>query len=387
MVPAQIVRFRTEPIAMQRHSDGMRLLPLLLLCAAPLAAQTLVTVPNGYDNLEGTSASRTPFGWTAGRVQYLVDGAQLCPNFAVITNLRLRLDGGNFNVDALAAKTFTATIQAYEVPITPQTMISNFASNVGSATSTTVFSGSLSIPAATRVLPYPNPWTIDIPLQAPIVYQRANGNLLLDILLTGSTGDNWPADGFFFHATEPRGETTRIWADATCSTSSGSLSIDVASTFGNGALGSALVVSHTATPTAPASIDFVYHVLGFDKTQSGGVPLPIGLAPIGAPSCKLNVDPFFGALVATSAGSVSWGIPAQPELIGVPVFVQAAGLDFGNGVFVPSNNAWQVRIGATVPNAGPAQMVHQSNYSGQATGALSPTGYFGLVMGFVGSFG
>jgi hypothetical protein len=30
--------------------------------------------------------------------------------------------------------------------------------------------------------------------------------------------------------------------------------------------------------------------------------------------------------------------------------------------------------------------VHRSNYTGQATGSLSPTGYYGLVVGFVGTF-
>ena len=104
----------------------MRIPTALLSFVAPLAAQTLVTVPNGYENLEGTSAARTPFGWTSGRVQYLVDGAQLCPNGALITSLRLRLDGGNFNVDAPVAKTFTATIEAYEVPVTPATMSATF---------------------------------------------------------------------------------------------------------------------------------------------------------------------------------------------------------------------------------------------------------------------
>jgi hypothetical protein len=45
-----------------------------------------------------------------------------------------------------------------------------------------------------------------------------------------------------------------------------------------------------------------------------------------------------------------------------------------------------VRLGAPVPPAGPAQMVHRSNYTSQSTGSLSPTGYYGLVMAFVGTF-
>ena len=376
----------SELARIQRHSVHMRFLFAFLSFSAALAAQVLVTVPNGYEGLEGTSAARTPFGWSSGRVQYLVDGAQLCPNVALITSLRMRLDGGNFNVDAPVAKTFTATIDAYEVPIGPSAMSATFALNVGTAVPVQVFSGTLMIPATTRVLPYPNPWTLDIPLTTPLIYTRANGNLLLDITVVGSSGDNWPADGFFFHATEPRGEATRIWEDAACASPSGSLSIDVPAAFGNGAVGSALQVTHTATPAAGAVVDLVYQVLGFDNRQSGGVALPTPLSAVGAPLCSLHVDPFFGTLSVGGFGSVSWQVPLQPELVGVPVFVQAAGLDGANNQFVPSKNAWQIRLGNSTPNQGPAQMVHRSNYTTQTTGSLSPTGYYGLVMGFVGSF-
>lgn len=72
--------------------------------------------------------------------------------------------------------------------------------------------------------------------------------------------------------------------------------------------------------------------------------------------------------------------------LGLPLFTQAVAIDFATGTFVPSRNAFQVRLGDVVPPSGPAQMVHRSNYTGQATGSLSPTGYYGLVVGFVGTF-
>jgi hypothetical protein len=359
---------------------------LLSAAAAPLAAQGFVVVPNGYENLEATSAARTPFGWTSGRVQYLVDGQQLCTTTAVITNLRLRLDGGNFNVDAPTAKTFQCTIDAYEVPLTPATMTDTWATNVGSATPISLYDGTLTIPAAARQLPYPNPWTIDIPFQAPLVYMRANGNLLLDITVTGGTGDNWPADGFFFHATEARGEVTRIHDDATCSTPAGSLSITVPQTLGNGVVGGNLQVDHTATAQGGATLDFVLHVLSLDNRQSGALPLPVPLGALGAPNCLLNLDPQLSALVPTTAGAKTWQLPASPSAVGVPIFTQAVAWDTTAGNLVPSRQSWQVRIGAGAPPAGPAQMVHRSNYTNQTTGSLSPTGYYGLVIGFVGAF-
>ena len=361
-------------------------LTVAAIASSALPAQTLVVVPNGYEALEGTSAARTPFGWTSGRVQYLVDGSQLCQSVAVITNLRFRLDGGNFNVDAPVGKTFQCTIDAYEVPIAPAAMSATWTTNVGSAVATNVFNGPLQVPAAVRQLPYPNPWVLDIPLAVPLVYTRANGNLLLDLTVTGGSGDNWPADGFFFHATEARGEVTRIHEDLGCSTASGSLTIDVPQVVGNGVVGGSLQVNHTATPAPGATIDFVFHVLSLDNRQVGGVPLPISLAALGAPACLLNVDPQLGALVPTANGGQTWALPASPSAVGTALFTQAVGIDFTSGTFVPSRASFLVRVGDAVPPAGPAQMVHRSNYSNQSTGSLSPTGFYGLVVGFVGSF-
>lgn len=377
-----------EPVGRDRHSAGMQIASPFVFVgfAAALAAQSLVVVPNGYEHLEGTSAARTPLGWTSSRIQYLVDGSQLCSQVAVIQSLRLRLDGGNFNVDAPVAKSFQATLDVYEVSVTPATMTATFASNVVGATPTNVFNGTLVVPAAARVLPYPNPWTVDLVLTQPFVYTRSNGNLLLDLTLTGGSGDNWPADGFFLHGTEARGETTKIQEDVACASPVGSLSLDVPAVAGNGVVGGTLQVAHTVTPVGGAAVDFVYHVVSLDNQQSGGVPLPVSLAVLGAPACLLNVDPQIGVLVPTAAGGVTWPLPGGPAALGAALFTQAVAIDFTSGTFVPSRNSWQVRLGDVVPPTGPAQMVHRSNYTGQATGSLSPTGYYGLVVGFVGTF-
>lgn len=376
-----------EPTTLDRHLTVVNQIACMfvpLLCVAA-SAQTQRVVPNGYESLEGTSAARTPFGWSSGRVQYLVDGDQLCQSTAVITSLRLRLDGGNFNVDAPVAKTFQATIDAYEVPITPDTMSSDWLTNIGSATANQVFSGTLQVPGASRQWPYPNPFTIDIPLSQPLVYLRGNGNLMLDLVVTGGSGDNWPADGFFFHATEARGEVTRIWDESACSTPAGSLSIDVPQTQGNGVVGGTLQVDHTATPTAGVQVPFVLHTLSIDNQQVNGQPLPVVLGALQAPSCQWNVGLDVTSLLNSSTGSQVWQLPASPSAVGIAVYTQAIGLS-STSVLIPSQEAFQIRVGSTVPAAGPAQMVHRSNYTTQTTGALSPTGYYGLVVGFVGTF-
>lgn len=374
----------------ERHSEVMHqraLIAMSFVFPVAAAAQSAVVVPNGYDQLEGTSASRTPFGWSSGRLQYLVDGDQLCPNLAVITNLQFRLDGGNFNLDAPVGKTFQATVVAYEVPIAPGTMSAQWANNLGVAIGTTIYSGPLTVPAASRQYPYPNPWSIDLVLPQPLIYQRSGGNLLLDLTVTGGTGDNWPADGFFFHGTEARGEVTKIWEDTSCTNGRGdTLSLAVPQVAGNGVLGGTLQVTHTATAAGGGAIDFVYHFLGLDHLQANSQPLPIALQGLGYPNCQQNVVPLLGQLLPVSAGQCVWALPADPTLVGLPLFTQAAGFDLGAGLAVPSRNSFQVRIGDVIAPAGPAQMVHQSNYVAQTSGALSPTGYFGLVVRFVGTF-
>lgn len=387
-LPVHILSKPPELAGSQRHCTGMHRLPIVLATMAlALTAQGAVVVPNGYELLEGTSAARTPFGWSSGRVQYLIDGAQLCSTFALLTNVQFRLDGGNFNVDAPTTKTFQATLVAYEVPITPSTMTNNWTNNIGAATGTTLFSGSLTVPGAQRVYPFPNPWTIDIPFLQAFLYQRGNGNLLLDLQVSGASGDTWPADGFFFHGVEPRGEITKIWEDNACTNARGdSLSLSVPQVLGNGVVGGQLQVQHTAVARLGGNLDFVYHGIGLDNRQHPSGPLPLGLAGFGFPGCQQNLDVLLGQLLATSSGSCLWNLPTSPTLVGLPLFTQGVAFDTAAGLAVPSRNAFMARIGAAVAPVAPAQMVHQSNYVAQTTGSLSPTGYYGLVARFLGVF-
>jgi hypothetical protein len=89
----------------------------------------------------------------------------------------------------------------------------------------------------------------------------------------------------------------------------------------------------------------------------------------------------------SQSGSFGWAVPLDPTLIGAAVFLQSFGYISATGTLVPSNNAWQVRLGSDQPrSSGPLQMVHRGNYNGETTGFLSPSGYYGLVVGFDGIF-
>lgn len=75
-----------------------------------------------------------------------------------------------------------------------------------------------------------------------------------------------------------------------------------------------------------------------------GTPLPFPLAPLGAPGCSVDVDPFVTAvLFANGQGDAQWGLglPANPAFLNVDLFQQGMVLD-------PAANA----LGVTTTNSG-----------------------------------
>lgn len=92
------------------------------------------------------------------------------------------------------------------------------------------------------------------------------------------------------------------------------------------ALGTTFPLQMTSLPPSPS---FAYLALGFDLATWNGIPLPIDLAAIGMPNCKLWVEPLAGALLSTTAGTASFAlpIPALPALAGQVLGAQALSFD------------------------------------------------------------
>jgi hypothetical protein len=95
--------------------------------------------------------------------------------------------------------------------------------------------------------------------------------------------------------------------------------------------------------SAPASTPALL-VLGFSDSSWNGVPLPLPLAPQGAPLCQLLVGPdVFLATATTSTGgaTVSLPVPGDPAAMGLRYFQQFV-------VYDPGANA----LGSTFSNGG-----------------------------------
>jgi hypothetical protein len=85
-----------------------------------------------------------------------------------------------------------------------------------------------------------------------------------------------------------------------------------------------------------------FFILGFSSTSYGGSPLPLSLAPLGAPGCSLSVSADVLFPVANVLGIAQWSLTVPP-IPGGQFFVQAVAFD-------PPANA----LGLTTSNAGHA---------------------------------
>lgn len=87
-----------------------------------------------------------------------------------------------------------------------------------------------------------------------------------------------------------------------------------------------------------------FGVLGTSTTSWAGQPLPLDLAPLGAPGCRLYLAPADTRTLTVAGGAADWlqPIPLALPLIGVTVFAQAGTLLAAN---LATSNAAQLVIG------------------------------------------
>lgn len=88
--------------------------------------------------------------------------------------------------------------------------------------------------------------------------------------------------------------------------------------------------------------------IGLSNTSWAGNPLPLDLAPIGAPGCTLLAAPDVAQPVFNWGGYATWTwlVPAQPTLAGLHFYNQAAAIDHSNALGLVFTNAGDGRLGA-----------------------------------------
>jgi hypothetical protein len=157
-----------------------------LAAAAANAASTSITVPAGYEIVEGNSATIAPFGVGEGisvRYQQVYDAAQFegtMPNGGLITEIDFRVDGP-------LGHGFASDLRDVQINLStsanaPDSLIPIFSANVGVDDTIVVGRGQLLISGTGfGNIGIPSPLDVRILLISPFLYRPEAGNLLLDV--------------------------------------------------------------------------------------------------------------------------------------------------------------------------------------------------------------
>lgn len=162
---------------------AVRLCRWAVLCTACLGLVfgAAVVAPGSLAGVEGNGNNGYPFsiGAQTMRYQQVYDSSQ----FAAFGGPRV-ITGIAFRPDLQTGGAFSTTLSSVQIDlsttaVTPGTMSTTFANNVG-GNNTTVFSGALSI-SSSFTGPGPKNFDIIINLLTPFTYDPGLGNLLLDV--------------------------------------------------------------------------------------------------------------------------------------------------------------------------------------------------------------
>lgn len=163
----------------------LALLSLLILPAASANAATIVA-PNGYDTTEGNDANGSPFTNFTGRYQQAYGASEFASGLLSISEIAFRTDASPATQDWLAQLSFSIRLSTSANPV--GSLSTTFADNIG-ADDTLVFTA----PAAATYGgtnaggPAPNAFDLVLTLDAPFLYDSANGDLLLEVLMDTNT--------------------------------------------------------------------------------------------------------------------------------------------------------------------------------------------------------
>lgn len=299
-------------------------------------------LPAGMAGTFGGSDNSIPFTWTPNRYQQVFDGSAL-PTPFTMAGLSLRQDDRGPIAHGV---TVDLEIRVGYTTRTPTTLGTTFASNFDSGAAVVV------LPRAQIVFPDqpanptdPADFLLTIPWPITFDWVPAAGrNLLIEVAVFGNSngGSTW---GYPLDATW--GGTARLYGAGPTAVT-GTLESNYGLVIGIRAL------THTAVPTlystSTPQINDTFRVrigqarasssavlfLGFSNVSWSGVPLPLDLAWLGAPSCAVltSVDNVQTVrLDATGAGSHSYALPNSIYLLGLRFYNQALVADPGVNLF------------------------------------------------------
>jgi hypothetical protein len=317
----------------------------LLLAAAiaaisvPAVAQTFRTLPVYADVVDGHQSLGLPFGKPGFRSQILVSGVQLAATGASLNGIRFRADRW------LAPPTIGTQVPNVTVRLSHTSVValsSAFAANVTGPAST-VFQGTVSLPAQGIGNAGPLPWNIVIPFSQPFAFTTTAGNLLVDIVGNNSAAGS---PNYFLDAGEAGGAATQFGVSGD-HPSFDNLLLFVAT--GNDLIARQLSPGHTIDFISSLFFTTAPGVLALGTTPQ---PVPIDLTPIGAPTNFLYLDPLlfvphtWTPSPIGSHATFALVVPNNPAFVGATIYGQSAILvPNANPLGVITSHAVETRLG------------------------------------------
>lgn len=346
------------------------------LLATAVVGQTRV-IPADRTNTEGFVSHQYPFSYSEVRFQQLWDGAELANTNAVLSGVEFRRDGAS--ATANNARSWNYTVTAYETLVAPASMTTTWSNNRGANPGTVVLNGAINVPAGNPTYPTPQAWSIPLLFNLPFTFNRSNGHLLLEIEGNDPANlfDTWPVDAEnLWRAT--RGDSVRVSA-AACTGGNGArvtLGLSSATTL---VLGGTLTVNMTNT-----TLTTFANWIGASNQTYQGLPLPLDLGLVGAPTCFLGADI---AIQQIGGSAFAWPIPLVPQLENQVLFTQALGVAPGaNAANFVTSDAFQVRLGGSSGAVARFQSVYRRSDLPNPVGFMSGLSFYGAIARFQGTF-
>jgi hypothetical protein len=312
-----------------------RRLSAFLAVLASAAAQAPLVLPTSHAAYEGTTWTNIPFGRsTPVRVQAVYDAMLFPGGPHTLAAIAFRLDGDT----PAASKQVDCEIRMSTAALPLVATSATFAQNRG-ADEVVVLPRQLVTLPAHSVLASPSPFLPAIALPVPFAYDPAAGALLVEIVVFGQGPGSYALDATFV-CDSPE---VLVGPPACAPLQGQPLQLQSATTqvmWGRPWLVRAL-------DAAPGALV----VLALGATDTGtwnGAPLPVDLAPAGAPSCFVSidiVDTFFQVALGDGTATFAFAVPNDPGLVGQWVRFQAATVGSGlNGLGVVTSQARKVQV-------------------------------------------
>ncbi|MEZ5967308.1 MAG: hypothetical protein R3F56_25955 [Planctomycetota bacterium] len=342
------------------------------LVAVSPRAQSGLPIPTLAAFTEGNDLTSYPFGRTAFRAQQVVHGSAIAPNNATINALGYRADNDN-SANKPAVSIANVQIDLSPTTVDQLTMSTTYAQNI-TGTVTTVFSGTVNLPAYNSTEGGVAPWGPVIPI-TPFSFTTAGlNNLLIDITATGANASS----GYTLDSALPGGQVRFIGQSGPTSDPFARLQTLVSANGATQGRFSALVPGGSVTLFGQSDTQ---PFVGQMMIALSRLATPVDLTFLGAPNNELYQMPDL-QLPFTMAGLIRYqapftlNIPALPTLTGANLYAQCWVVDVpANSLGIVTSNGVELTIGQAGDH--PTRVV-------RGTDPLAATGAFNYVSGIYG---